>query len=309
MADNSVRTPGSGETIASDEVTDATLGTVKVQFVKLMDGTLDGTTKIVAGNGAASGGLRVTLANDSTGIVSLTTSTASIGKLAANDGVDIGNVDVASVVPGTGATNLGKAEDAGHTTGDVGVMALGVANEGDAAIAGTDLDYVPLAVNLKGYQYATQRKDQVRVQITSAGLTTVTTTYAAGDTLGNLMTFTGMARATGGGGRITSMILSDYSDVIGAIDVFVFRASVTFGTDNSAPSISDADTLSLVGIVPLLGPVDLGGVKVISAHNINIPYDCSGGTSLYVGLVTRTANAVFAGGADSLRLTFFAERD
>lgn len=48
----------------------------------------------VVGNGAAATAQRVTLANDSTGIVALTTSTASIGKLAANSGVDIGDVDV-----------------------------------------------------------------------------------------------------------------------------------------------------------------------------------------------------------------------
>ena len=45
MADNVDVTPGSGTTIAADEVVDGTLGTVKVQYVKLMDGTLDGTTK------------------------------------------------------------------------------------------------------------------------------------------------------------------------------------------------------------------------------------------------------------------------
>lgn len=45
MADNVAITAGSGTTIAADEVVDGTLGTVKAQFVKLMDGTLDGTTK------------------------------------------------------------------------------------------------------------------------------------------------------------------------------------------------------------------------------------------------------------------------
>lgn len=49
------------------------------------------------GNGASGTGVqRVTLANDSTGIVSLTTSTASIGKLASNSGVTIGTVELAA---------------------------------------------------------------------------------------------------------------------------------------------------------------------------------------------------------------------
>lgn len=54
MSDNVAITPGSGATIAADEVTDGTLGTVKVQFTKVMDGTLDSTNKlIVTAAGAA----------------------------------------------------------------------------------------------------------------------------------------------------------------------------------------------------------------------------------------------------------------
>ena len=64
---------------------------------------------------------------------------------------NIGDVDVLSVVPGTAATNLGKAEDGGHTTGDTGVFALGVRNDTpNTALAGTDLDYIALATYRTG---------------------------------------------------------------------------------------------------------------------------------------------------------------
>lgn len=76
--------------------------------------------------------------------------TNAIGKLAANSGVDIGDVDVTSVTPGTAAASLGKAEDAAHSSGDVGVMALGVRKDTGAAIAGTDGDYSPLQVDANG---------------------------------------------------------------------------------------------------------------------------------------------------------------
>src|SRR3569833_1359170 len=49
MADNVAVTAGSGTTVAADEVIDGTLGTVKVQYVKIMDGTLDGTGKAAVG--------------------------------------------------------------------------------------------------------------------------------------------------------------------------------------------------------------------------------------------------------------------
>ncbi len=60
-----------------------------------------------------------------------------------------------TLTPGTGATNLGKAEDAGHTTGDTGVMALGVRQDSQSALAGTTLDYIPLTTDSVGSQYMT----------------------------------------------------------------------------------------------------------------------------------------------------------
>jgi hypothetical protein len=76
--------------------------------------------------------------------------TNAIGKLAANSGVDIGDVDVTSLVPGVTATSLGKAEDAGHTTGDTGVMMLGVRKDTPGTLSGTDLDYTPPQITSSG---------------------------------------------------------------------------------------------------------------------------------------------------------------
>lgn len=57
---------------------------------------------------------------------------------------------VPAVTPGTGSTNLGKADDVAHTTGDVGVMALAVRNDSGAVLAGTTGDYVPIATDAGG---------------------------------------------------------------------------------------------------------------------------------------------------------------
>lgn len=79
----------------------------------------------------------------------------AIGKLAANSGVDIGDVDVTTVgtiTPGTAASSLGKAEDAAHASGDVGVMAMAVreATPTDLSAGNTDGDYEPLQVGRDG---------------------------------------------------------------------------------------------------------------------------------------------------------------
>lgn len=59
-------------------------------------------------------------------------------------------VQASSVVPGTGATNLGKAEDAAHSSGDVGVMSLFVRNDTRGTLSGTDGDYTPGQLNASG---------------------------------------------------------------------------------------------------------------------------------------------------------------
>lgn len=57
---------------------------------------------------------------------------------------------VSAVTPGVGATNLGKAEDAAHTTGDVGVMVLGVRNDDGTPLAGSNGDYIPVTTDSTG---------------------------------------------------------------------------------------------------------------------------------------------------------------
>lgn len=93
------------------------------------------------GSGTATGALRVEVANNGTGVVGLNTGTNSIGKIS-----DI----TTSVVPGTGATNLGKAEDAAHSSGDTGMFSLGVRNDTLADTTNTTGDYSQLSTDIKG---------------------------------------------------------------------------------------------------------------------------------------------------------------
>src|SRR5215203_2657880 len=52
MADNVNVTEAGTTAIAADEVVDGTLGTVKVQYVKIMDGSIGGTEKAIGTNRA-----------------------------------------------------------------------------------------------------------------------------------------------------------------------------------------------------------------------------------------------------------------
>jgi len=64
-----------------------------------------------------------------------------------------------AVVPGTGATNLGKACDAPHTSGDVGVMALAVRNDNPAAATtNNNNDYAQISVDQAGVTWVRKRQ-------------------------------------------------------------------------------------------------------------------------------------------------------
>lgn len=74
MADNIVLNAGTGgATLAADDI-----ASVWYQRVKLTDGTADSATAIAAGGGVEAAALRVTLASDSTGLVSVDDNGASL---------------------------------------------------------------------------------------------------------------------------------------------------------------------------------------------------------------------------------------
>lgn len=102
---------------------------------------INGVTPLMGNGVTGTGSQRVTIASDNTAF-----------------SVNVGTVGT-SVTPGTAATNLGKAEDAAHTTGDVGVMALAVRTDVRASLTGATAEYAPLQLNSLG---------DVRVETASA---------------------------------------------------------------------------------------------------------------------------------------------
>lgn len=93
--------------------------------------------------------------------------TNAIGKLAANDGVDIGDVDVTSVVPGTGATNLGKAVGDAAGATDTGTTPLAVRDDDLSSLSDPEGDYVPLRVDSTGALHTTGGTDEFAFQTTA----------------------------------------------------------------------------------------------------------------------------------------------
>lgn len=182
------------------------------------------------------------------------------------------NID--TVIPGTGATNLGKAEDAAHSSGDVGVMLLAVRKDTATQLAGTDADYSPLINDASGRLHA-------RVGVIDAGETHIgeiggstaliavtptldTSAVAAGDVISSTATITGAMRVNAGTGVLQSIVINGKDDVGLGFNIVLFQNTQSLGTVNGAPTISDANADDIIGIIPVYASdfVDLGGTRV-----------------------------------------------
>lgn len=116
MADNTTLDPGTGgDVIATDDITG-----VHYQRTKLTDGTADSTTVVAAGGGVEANALRVTVASDSTGVLSVDDNGASltvdVGTARPAGTNNIGDVDIASALP-AGTNNIGDVDVASIATG------------------------------------------------------------------------------------------------------------------------------------------------------------------------------------------------
>jgi hypothetical protein len=83
--------------------------------------------------------------------------------------------------PGTGATSLGKAEDAAHASGDTGIATWGVRNDGGTtALTSANGDYSPQAVDNAGSTWVRNRP-AISSTVTSVATSTTSATLAAAD--------------------------------------------------------------------------------------------------------------------------------
>lgn len=126
------------------------------------------------------------------------------------------------------------------------------------------------------------------VTITAAPTVTASSVYASGNSVGGLLTFAGVGRASGGSGFIQAVTLNFKSAQTAATD-FAFcnatPASTTL-TDKTAVSVAVAD-FDKCRVVHITDCTSLGTPSVCSADNLALPFALPTGTSGYGFLVTR----------------------
>lgn len=150
--------------------------------------------------------------------------------------------------------------------------------------------------------------------VTIAGLTTAVTTYTSADQMGTVATASGVANVNGGVVSIIGVSVTDDSGVLGAFDLLLFNgaAAPTLAADNAAAALSIADNQKVRAVFsfPAANLANTGGRIAGSFLPANIqPVKCAAGSKdLYLGLIARSANAVFAAGATSVTVILLIDR-
>jgi len=228
------------------------------------------------------------------GTVTLGAGTAGIGKLTANSGVDIGDVDVASLPALAAGSNLIGKVSIDQATANANEVVVKSITAGDNNIGNVDVASIAAGTNFIG----ASAPPSVTVDVT---LSLDTNAYAAGDVLAATQEVASAARANGAGAELVSMVVRDKDDqTAAAMTFYFFNADTSLGTENSAPDIDDTEIDTLVGMItiPASAWVDLGGVKVANMSNIGLlMHPGAASTSLYIaattaGTPTQTASGI-----------------
>lgn len=136
-----------------------------------------------------------------------------------------------------------------------------------------------------------------------------TSAYTGGDTLFDATVVQGATFGLDKPAILDTIVVLDEDDQTAAnMTLYFFDAKVTFGTINSAPSISDADMRNCLGYVTLASAafLDVGNSKVACALNVRmIVKPVAGTTNIYVAATTAGTPTQTASGI-KLRLGFNA---
>src|SRR5581483_9146543 len=282
-----------------------------------------GVTSVVTGVAATSLGKAEDAAHSSgdVGVMMLAVREASATDLSAGntDGdyeplqVDASGrlwVNAGAVTPGTSAANLGKAEDAAHSSGDTGVMMLAVreATATDLSAGNSDGDYEPLQVDASGRlwthagvidageTHVSDPRDVISVTPTVSA----SSAYTAGDAVGGKQTLTSAARVSGGKPMLESLTIIDKGNQKAALTILFFDAdpSAATITDNSAFAWS-TDIAKFVGKIDVVTgdyqTIDSKAVATI--ENLGLILKANGSANLYAAVLT-TGTPTYASTSD-----------
>lgn len=164
---------------------------------------------------------------------------------------------ITSIVPGTGATNLGKAEDSAHASGDTGVAVLAKRTDTPASSAGTDGDYATINQDSLGHLWSREGFAPAYENNTT-GKAIVEESYST-----TRVTADGQIKASAGFVRHIS---------------FAATGTVTAGTITLYNNTAESGTVLWSGIIQ------------VGTAPVTVPINAEASTGIYVGYDGTVAN-------------------
>lgn len=136
-----------------------------------------------------------------------------------------------------------------------------------------------------------------------------TSAYAASDLLADAQIVEACVKANDANGVLQSMVVLDEDDNGQPIDFFFANASSSFGTENSAPTITDANARTILGRVSVAAAdyFDLGNMKMAFKGNIGmVVTPIAGSDDIYIAAVlpSTASSATYTASGIRLRLGF-----
>lgn len=138
-------------------------------------------------------------------------------------------------------------------------------------------------------------------------ITVDTAAYAAGDTIGGIVTVTGAVRASGGTGIIQQIVLTDLANQKPALEIRFFDANPAAGTytDNNATVLHATDQAKALGRITVATSdwLTTGSIATCTLRNIGLGIKAASGTSVFMVITAGGTSAPdFAAATDLLLL-------
>lgn len=284
MADGLEITPGTGATIAADDISG-----VLYQRVKIAAG-VDGSATDVSDSAP--------LPVDDAGGSLTVDGPLTDDELRASDVAITLDGEAVTISDGGGAITV---------DGTVTVQDGGGSITVDGPLTDTQLRADDVAITLDG-ETVTVAASENLIGLVGASDIVVTVTptvdtsaYSSGDLLFDSAEVANAVRANGGTCILQSVTIEDKADQGVAFTLVIANAATDFGTANSAPDPDDTESGTVIGWVPIATSdyIDLGANKVACVRNLGLLLKAGASTtSLYIAGVNGTGTPTYGAAGD-----------
>lgn len=151
---------------------------------------------------------------------------------------------IPAIVPGTNPTNLGKAEDAAHTTGDTGVLALGVRSNTAGVKTDVDGDYHAILLDSTGRVHANAIRSADGLAVGAAVLVPKRASVSA---------------AVGTDSSIVASVTSKRIRVLAVVLSSSGSATIVFNSKPAGAGSAISSTINLAANSPVVLPPEVFG--------------------------------------------------